>query len=380
MYKALLCSAPIALLAGCAAFPSQVKNPPAATMNDPTAFLATSDGDSSVPTVKDGPMAAKRAEAFARTWRIADKELLFARDLLNNGQFGLVVAGVYNTVRNSMPAGKWALAGAGGIGLLADRYQIEAQALSYRQGAEVMECVRTAIEMVPATVWSQYDSSSGLLQMDVTKLEGLGIEKAQEAYESLTTLFPTIYTTMANITNKVSDNVSSKTVRVPKADDIVQAAEAQKMAAKDADDKAKALHQASKSGANTPAVNQELQDLQHDLELARGREASASRSISALTDAHPVFKLNPADIASAKAKSKDRAAFQIAESDLGTLRSQRDAAIAEKAHFVARIDSINRRTALVFPKAGQPFPSKPAIELALKLPTTLSACEAKLPK
>lgn len=379
MYKALLKAAPAVLLAGCGAFPSQVQNPSTATMTDPAAFLATSDGGASVPTVKDGLLAAKRAEAFARTWRNANKELLLARDSLNNAQFGLVVAGVYNTVRNSMPAGKWALAGAGGVGVVADRYQIEAQATAYRQGAEVMECVRSSIEMVPASIWAQYDST-GLLQMDVTNLQGAGIEKAQEAYDSLTTLLPSIFSTMSNISNKVFDNVSSKVLRVPKADDIVKAVQEQQMSAKDSSDKAKALYQASKPGANTDAAEEELRELQNDLELAKDREHRTESSIAALTQAYPVLKSNSADIAAAKAKSKDRAALQIAESDLSTLRSQQATATTRRSSLQGQITAIKSRTALVTQKVGTSFPSKPAIELALKLPAALKACEANLPK
>lgn len=384
MYKTLLPAATAALLAGCAAFPSQVQNPPATTLSNPTALLATGDGGSSVPTVTNPLLAAKQAEAFARTWRAASKGLGFERDVLNNGQFGLVVAGVYNTVRNSMPAGKWGLAGAGGVGLLADRYQIEAQALAYRQGAEVMECVRASIEMIPKTVWDQYDPTSGLLQMDATNLQGVGIEKAQEAYESLTTLLPAIYTSMSTISNAVSDNVSSKTVRVPKADDIANAVKAQQLMAKDAEDKATALQRASQPGANTEAVKEQLQVLQKSAALAEEDVRRADRNIAAITQAQPVLKSTSQHIAAEKAKLKskpaDLAAFEVAQSSLNEQRSLKASAIEEKRRVDDLIVDLVNRRALVVAKVSTSFPSKPAIELALKLPTALKTCEAKLPK
>lgn len=384
MYKSLLTAAPAALLVGCAAFPSQVQNPPATTLSNPTTFLATGDGGSSVPTVTNPLLAAKQAEAFARIWRAASKELGFERDVLNNGQFGLVVAGVYNTVRNSMPAGKWGLAGAGGVGLLADRYQIEAQALAYRQGAEVMECVRASIEMVPKTVWDQYDTASGELQMDASNLQGVGIEKAQEAYESLTTLLPAIYTSMSTISSAVSDNVSSKTVRVPKADDIANAVKAQQLTAKDAEEKAKALQQASQPGANTEAANEQLQALQKSAALAEEDVRRADRNIAAITQAQPILKSTSQRIAAEKAKLKskpvDLTAFEVAEGSLNEQRSLKATAIEAKLRADDLIVNLVNRPALVVAKVSTSFPSKPAIELALKLPTALKTCEAKLPK
>lgn len=384
MYKSLLTAAPAALLAGCAAFPSQVQNPPAAALSNPTTFLASGDGGSSIPTVTNPLLAAKQAETFARTWRAASRELGFERDALNNSQFGLVVAGVYNTVRNSMPAGKWALAGAGGVGLLADRYQIEAQALAYKQGAEVMECVRSSIEMVPKTVWDQYDTTSGLLQMDVTNLQGAGIEKAQEAYDSMTTLLPAIFTSMSTISNKVSDNVSSKTVRVPKADDIANAVKAQQLTAKDAEDKAKALQQASQTGANTEAAAQTLQVLQRSAAAAEEDVRRADQNIATITESQPVLKATSQHIAAEKAKLQakpaDLAAFERVVTSLKDQRNLKAAAIAEKLRVDDLIIEVVNRPPLVMAKAATTFPSKPAIELALKLPAALKACEANLPK
>ena len=357
MLKIMLRAMPVVLLAGCGAFPSQVRNPSTTAMNDPAKFLATGDdGGPAVPSVKDGLLAAKQAEVFARTWRTAGQELLLARDTLNNAQFGLVVAGVYNTVRNAMPAGKWALAGAGGVAVVADRYQIEAQATAYRQGAEVMECVRYALEMVPTTVWRQYDAN-GMLQMNVSGLQGAGIEKAQEAYDSLTTLLPAVYNTMSSVSNRVFDNVSSKTLRVPKGDDIVKAVQDQQMAAKEADDKAKALYRASRSGANTPADDAELQQLQHDLETVKDQE----RRVSSL-------------------QSQSRERVLPGDADVSALSRLQADTSSRKALIQRRIAAIQGQGALVAAKAGEAFPSKPAIEMALKLPATLKTCEAHLGK
>ncbi|MGM9488219.1 hypothetical protein [Ideonella sp. YS5] len=78
----------------------------------------------SIPTVTDGLKAAQLAGVFAQTWREANRELLLERDLLNNGQFGFALGAAYNTVKQNLTAAKWAFAGAGGPGLVLDRYQI----------------------------------------------------------------------------------------------------------------------------------------------------------------------------------------------------------------------------------------------------------------
>ena len=167
--------------------------------------------------------------------------------------------------------------------------------------------------------------------MDATNLQGVGIEKAQEAYESLTTLLPAIYTSMSTISNAVSDNVSSKTVRVPKADDIANAVKAQQLMAKDAEDKATALQRASQPGANTEAMKEQLQVLQKSAALAEEDVRRADRNIAAITQAQPVLKSTSQHIAAEKAKLKskpaDLAAFEVAQSSLNEQLSLKASAI-----------------------------------------------------
>jgi len=377
MQKLLVHTSLITLLAGCSAFPSQVQNPTAADKQNPSVFLAKSSSGPSVPTTKSGPEAAKQAEVFARTWRSANQELLLERDLVNNAQFGLLVAGVYNTVRNSMPAGKWALAGAGGVGLLLDRYQTEAQALAYRQGADAMECVRTSVELVPSSLWAQYDAD-GLLAIQTTQLEGAGIEKAQEAIDSLSTLLLTIHATLSNVVNKVYENVSSKAVRVPKADDIVKAVEAQKLSAPDSDKKALALSLASKTGANSESAVEELRQLQADLDLVTNDEIKTNQRIADLRQANPALMSDsPAAVAGGK-KPRNTAQTSPGAAVVARLTEQALLAQDERKKITQKIASIKGRAALVASKSG-PFPAKPAIEMALQLPSSLRACEAKLP-
>lgn len=110
----------------------------------------------------------------------------------------------------------------------------------------------------------------------------------------------------------------------------------------------------------------------------------ADRNIAAITQAQPVLKSTSQRIAAEKAKLKSRpadlAAFEVVEGSLNEQRSLKATAIEEKLRVDDLIVNLVNRPALVAAKASTTFPSKPAIELALKLPTALKTCEAKLPK
>ena len=147
-------------LAGCAAFPSIVTMPTGVqsrTAPYEPELAKVQQYAGVYPVEVDGQRLMDQAGLYAATWRKAATELLVQRDLANNAQFGATIAGVYDTARSSLRAAKWWLAGAAGIGLVEERYQIEAQALQYANAAAAMECVRTEVSAVPGSLWSEFD-------------------------------------------------------------------------------------------------------------------------------------------------------------------------------------------------------------------------------
>lgn len=241
MRTRLACMAMGTLLAGCSALPSLVQGPKPAELNTPAAALATTSNSFDVPTIKKGGDAAAIAGLYARKWRDAARERLVERDVLNNTQFGLVVGGAVSAAKNSLTTAKWLLAGAGGTGLVSDRYQVEAQGIAYKQGAEAMECMRNEVNLVPSSIWSQYGADGELLGQGLN--DGTDA-KVNETKEALEVLLRVIHDRLSQATNKLYENVSSKSLRVPKADDIAKAVSDQQRTSAESGDKANAFTQA----------------------------------------------------------------------------------------------------------------------------------------
>ncbi|MGM9490384.1 hypothetical protein [Ideonella sp. YS5] len=375
--KALTLWLPALLISGCAALPSQVKFPEGSAKLKPADALQADVEDSAIPRITSAEFGANQAELFARTWRQADRHLLLERDVLNNGQFGMVVSGAYNTVKGNLTAAKWALAGAGGTGLVLDRYQVEAQALAYRQGAQSMDCVRREIEAVPKSIWGQF--VSGDFAMNADKLnDAIGEDKAKDAYDALSRLLVDIHDVLSEIANKVYENVSSKAVRIPKADDIVNAVKDQQLSQADTKLKAAAFAQARAGGTDS-------------LERIRRLQASVDenqRAMGPLQAEVQRFQTRDADaVALASGTVVPKAGKPIS----AELKQRVDAYVRLQEELRAKVtyhQELTRQlqavsgglTPLVTAARGKAFPSTNAIEAALRLPGQMKTCvKAEVP-
>lgn len=213
------------LLGGCSAFPSQVELPDTTRVKDGTTAYDLSDVGPYTgvfPREFERLRLLDQAGLYAGTWRKAARERRLERDIGANAQFGMAVAGAYNVARSRVAPGKWWLAGAGGLGLVQDKYKVEAQALHYSQAADAMECVRASIADVPPALWLAYDK--GELLAAVSDLPADVDPDLERAHSTLSTLFLTINERMSEILHRLEAHLESDKLSVPKADEIKKAA------------------------------------------------------------------------------------------------------------------------------------------------------------
>lgn len=356
------------LLSGCAAFPSQVSNP---------------EGGPAIPAIKNVSDAKSKAKAFADTWRQAKTDLLLERDVLNNSQFALAIAGAYNTARQALTPAKWALAGAGGVGLVLDRYQVEAQALAYGQGAAAMDCLGSRISEVPNTFWSKFDPMTGEFMMNVKDIpDGEGDDVVQ-AYETLQGSLVAVQMELSDVSAKVNATVGSKALKVPDAADIKKAVQDEQNSAHKSDEQAKKLAGGPVSQSDVDAMSA-LDRSDADL---TAQVASLAESFQTLAAKNPAAALRAqADFARATVMRHQSptlratpSAAQLEMEDLLRQRAETEALIRNIRAQRSRLASTSirllvSRTAV----AGVPEPSRQAIKLALQLPKAMKACSAGL--
>jgi hypothetical protein len=356
------------LLSGCAALPSQVSNPP---------------GGAAIPAIKSVSDATNNAKAFADTWRKAKTELLLERDVLNNSQFALAVAGAYHTARRALTPAKWSLAGAGGVGLVLDRYQVEAQALAYGQGAAAMECLGARVSEVPNTFWSKFDPTTGEFTMDLKDIPaGEGDDLAQ-AYETLQGSLIAVQNELTDVSAKVNSNVSSKALKVPDAGDIKKAVQDEQNAAQKSDEQAKKLAGGPVPQSDLDAMSA-LDRFDADLtaqvaSLAESFQTLAARNPAAARNAQAEFARATLTRNQPPTLRATPSAAQLEMEDLLRQRGETEALIrnirAQKSRLAAsNIRLLVSRTTI----KGVPEPSKQAIKLALQLPKAMKACSAGL--
>jgi hypothetical protein len=211
-----------ALLAGCGAFPSQVKKVPipdehgAYNLSEVKEYIGVS------PLEHDQKRLLNQTALYAGTWNKAASDLRLERDIGNNGQFIMTLAGAYNVARSRLTPGKWWLAGAGGTGLILDRYQIDIQATHYEQAADAMLCARAAIADVSETFWKIYDEN-GQISAVLSDIPPEATDDRGVGYETLSDLFLTINTKLGVIASRLRKNLNSDKLKPPSADEITKA-------------------------------------------------------------------------------------------------------------------------------------------------------------
>lgn len=213
------------VLAGCAAFPSQMELPDTTKFKDgTTAYDLSTVGQYTgvYPRESERGRLLDQTGLYAGTWRKAARERRLERDLGSNAQFAMAVAGAYNVARSRVTPGKWWLAGAGGLGLVQDKYKVESQALHYSQAADAMECVRASVADVPPALWQAYDN--GELLVAVSDLPTDLDSDLEKAHALLSTLFLTVNEKMSEIVHRLEAHLESDKLSVPKADEIKKAA------------------------------------------------------------------------------------------------------------------------------------------------------------
>lgn len=213
------------LLGGCAALPSQIELPDTTKVKDgTTAYDLSTVGPymGVYPRESERGRLLDQAGLYAGTWRKAARERRLERDIGSNAQFAMAVAGAYNVARSRLTPGKWWLAGAGGLGLVQDKYKVESQALHYSQAADAMECVRASVADVPPLLWLAYDN--GELLAAVSDLPANLDPDLEKAHATLSTLFLTINEKMSDIVHRLETHLESDKLSVPKADEIKKAA------------------------------------------------------------------------------------------------------------------------------------------------------------
>jgi hypothetical protein len=213
-------------LYGCGTYPSRVALPDSHSVKDGdyAPDLSKISKDLGIyPLETDHKKVLDQASLYVGTWRGASRELLTERDTASNLQFASMIAAAYQAVRGNTRSAKWYVAGAGGLGLLQDRYHIEAHALLYRHAADAMQCLRTAIATVPEPLWIAYDEKTGDFRLSTAETTSVLDEDGTQAADVLSILFRTINGKMTEIVRRLVEGMESDKVVVPSASEITAA-------------------------------------------------------------------------------------------------------------------------------------------------------------
>ena len=283
-----------------------------------------------------------------------------------------------------------------------DKYQIEAQALAYDQGAAAMECVRSEVAAIPEVFWPIYKDGALLISTDDVK----GQKDAQAAYDTLKVLWRTVNMKMGTIANRVRSNVSAKRINVPTVEQVTAAVTAKQQQQPQADSNGKALHDTVNgvaSGLNK-ALTAEEKKLQKSLAQARydaqDIEARAKKQDDAIASARTALAASKADQESISAidtaklsaealashqrrKDEQRVAIKSGEDYLDAasrnVTALRDSATAkhrEIAGYQLQLAKLNEEVVKANDWANIP---DSAYGLAVGLPAALDTCMAGLP-
>ncbi|MGM9488218.1 hypothetical protein [Ideonella sp. YS5] len=137
-----------------------------------------------------------------------------------------------------------------------------------------------AIETVPSTVWNHYGKEDGLFDMAIAEVPAAGEESALVAYEKLSGLLKAVQANLRDLANKIFDNVSSKTLKVPKPSEIAQAVKDQQAASEDADKESRAFAKATIPAKVSDAGAAKIQELDGKAAAANARLAVVASEIA----------------------------------------------------------------------------------------------------
>lgn len=206
-----------ALLSGCAAFPSAVVNPtPVAKGTEYADALKVIEGHVGVqPKEVDITRLLDQLNLYIGTWKKHSKELLFGRDLGDNGIFwGTVGAGI-QAVREKAQDARRAAGGVALLALMQDKYKVQVQADNYRNAAQAMTCVRREIMAVHPVAWTFYNASTGKHNL----VPDGGAQDAT-ALAQLNAVFDDTNATMSDIQNRLESAQQAQRIGAPTVDDI----------------------------------------------------------------------------------------------------------------------------------------------------------------
>jgi hypothetical protein len=233
------------VLSGCAAFPSAVVNPtPIAKGTEYAEALKLVEGHVGVqPKEVDITRLLDQLNLYIGTWKKHSKELLFGRDLGDNGIFwGTVGAGI-QAVREKAQDARRAAGGVALLALVQDKYKVQIQADNYRNAAQAMTCVRREVTAVHPVAWTFYDASTGKHNLGPD-----GGPQDATALAQLNAIFDDVNATMSDIQNRLESAQQAQRIGAPTVDDIkrlIEQAQQDAQKAKSVADGAKAKNLAT---------------------------------------------------------------------------------------------------------------------------------------
>jgi hypothetical protein len=215
-----------AVIASCGILPANVQNPSDEQQRMDNPELHTYQGVR--PVAKSQHELTLQFDAYVGVWRKNEHDLATQIDGAEAFQFASLVWAAYKTATGHLHDAKWGVAAAGGVSLLADRFQLLNQSHTYSNAADAMSCIRTRVEELPSNFWALYDANSLTVDQDALTAyldadDTVTKEVAQQNYETIVELYPTINSHMSEVEGRLRGSLEKTNINVPNSDDILKA-------------------------------------------------------------------------------------------------------------------------------------------------------------
>ncbi len=236
-------------LCGCSTLPAHVAEP---TRGEDGAIVKIEGGNGPIPVAMNIDVLDTQLRAYAITWDNAETELRYELTGADSFEFAALVWSAYKIATGRMHDAKWGAAAAGGVGLFESKYQIQVQAVNYRNANVAIRCLYKNIHSLPSAFWNGvFDPKTGEIAFSKSVLDSaiadLNVDGVDPkiGYSTLQDLWTTINSDIGEIDNRLRDQQRDLRIGIPSSQELTQAFNGGAKAQEGADRAAPALARAA---------------------------------------------------------------------------------------------------------------------------------------